>query len=120
MMSRLACLLFTALAMAQQLPQSPQAPLPDATTLATVDGIIVGPNHVPLAGTAVMLIGVTGLSANGGVLGAPYDATADSGSRFSIRDVEPGSYGVIATHPPDYAPLDSDLSRITLTGSAAS
>jgi hypothetical protein len=112
MKSRLACVLFAALAMAQP----PQAPPPDPKTLATVDGITVGPNHVPVAGTSVMLVGVGGLTANGGVLSQPYDAISDSEGRFSVSGMQPGRYAVIATHP-DYSPLDLLLTGLA-TGQA--
>jgi hypothetical protein len=53
-----------------------QAP-PDPKTLATVDGIAVGLDHVPLAGVSVMLMSIPGLSAT-----AAYPARLPKQSRI--------------------------------------
>jgi Carboxypeptidase regulatory-like domain len=105
----LSCLLFAALAMAQ----------PNPKTLATVDGITVGPNHVPVVGARVTLMGLGGITANGGTLGQPFDATSDSEGRFSICGVEPGRYAISANHP-DYSPIMPNLLDSVLAGAASS
>jgi len=96
MMPRLVCALFAALALAQS-PKDPKI-------LATVDGITVGPHHVPIVGARVTLMDVSPVTVTSGAFGRPYDATSDSEGRFSIRGVEPGRYALTADHP-DYSPL---------------
>jgi len=93
--------------MARQLPA---AALSDPKRLASVEGVVLGVNRLPLAGTSVSLLGMATVSASGVLGGQSYSAESDALGRFSFEGVEPGRYGVMATHA-DYSPYD-DLTRL--------
>lgn len=98
------------LAMAQQQPAGAPS---DPKNLSSVEGVVLGVNRQPLAGTTLSLLGVSGTLSQG------YEAYSDSLGRFSFQGIAPGRYGVLATHA-EYSPYDTVTRALSMAISSAS
>ena len=83
----------------------------DPHTLASVEGIVLGANRVPVPHADVSIFTISRAAISPGIVSSTGDqTTADAQGRFSFQSLLPGRYILSASHP-DYSLSDS-LARV--------